>query len=517
VVRHVDCAEGNLVKCCRHLTTLLVGVAMLAGLVGSTPRSAGAASCGAGSSPTTGLVRDAHPVVLVHGWTGGVMQATRTKLEAKIGKGWQFLLFDYHGASALWASSPRIAGCLATYLKAVSDAHVKAGGDGMVYVVAHSMGGLALRFAADPRYGKIAGLADHIGGLVTLATPHRGTPWGNSGVYVQLANLKNTLLLDAAPKGQEATRCLAPQDAGGGLPAGCDAPPYLPLKVRIDQIAGAATVRRTFFGLHAYDILLGGDSIVPQLSAQGYLRSAQGSTVGMSARSTQVSCAIDADAFGAVLGGGVLGTIARLKIDGAAMDAIQGDRTSPALLEFLLAANTAMPCSHVGITKFDAAIDQTVTALRNDAKANSSIGVHRLSGRVFGRIDSFSAADGMLKFDLARYLSGRALIDYYASRRSEWDELWCNSQYYNGTQPLETCSLVGEGQIRLDESHELVELPILPDAAITIIGNDSTGATRAGTANELEAVVKRNHWGNWFFLTIDKGGRVARVDEQFFS
>ncbi len=356
-------------------TALLAAVLLLAGLTDTPPATAAPAAapaCGSQSSHVSGLVRQAHPVVLAHGWTGAVMSDTRTKLEAAMGDGWQFLLFDYHDASAEWAASPRIAGCFATYLKAVSDSHLKAGGDGLVYVVAHSMGGLALRFAVDPRYGKVPSLGSRIGGLVTLATPHRGSPWGESGIYTQLVNLKNTAFLDAVPPGQDASRCLALHQRGTGLPEGCGAPPYLPVGVRVDQVAGVATVKRSFFGVHAYDIALGGDSIVGQDSAHGYLGSAVGGTTGASTRSTQVPCSLEWDALGAVLTGGVIGTLARLKLDGEAMDALQAGRTSPALIELLAAANTLMPCSHIGITTSDAAITQTAAALRADVRAKDA-------------------------------------------------------------------------------------------------------------------------------------------------
>ena len=48
------------------------------------------------------------------------------------------------------------------------------------YLVAHSMGGLAVRFALDEAYSQIADLSDEVGGVVTLDTPFQGSMWGNT-------------------------------------------------------------------------------------------------------------------------------------------------------------------------------------------------------------------------------------------------------------------------------------------------------------------------------------------------
>lgn len=47
-----------------------------------------------------------------------------------------------------------------------------------VYLVGHSMGGILARFALDQ--GDQVDFGPLVGGLVTLDTPHRGSPWGGS-------------------------------------------------------------------------------------------------------------------------------------------------------------------------------------------------------------------------------------------------------------------------------------------------------------------------------------------------
>lgn len=53
---------------------------------------------------------------------------------------------------------------------------VRALGAGRVNLVAHSMGGIDARYAIS-----VLGLADRVGALVTIGTPHRGTPLANMG------------------------------------------------------------------------------------------------------------------------------------------------------------------------------------------------------------------------------------------------------------------------------------------------------------------------------------------------
>ncbi len=336
--------------------------------------STGNPTCSPASSPADGLVRQAHPVVLVHGWRGGPMGQTRTLLEERLPSGWQFLLFDYNRASGQWASAPAVAGCLAAYLDRVSDTHAAAGGDGVVYIVTHSMGGLATRFALAPKYGGIDNLGSRIGAVVTLATPHRGSPWGNSG----LANLLNSFMLDAVPPGASAAgRCLAVHDAGRGLPDGCAPPPYMPATLPLmQQVEGAARIARTFFGVPAYDIVLGGDSIVTSPSASGYVGSAAGDYPRTRVRIETVPCRSDWNALIAEAGArsrnpviALTAALAQMKVDEAALEAVQNGTASPALVELIAVANAFMPCSHIGIATSNEAIETTVHALEEGAAA----------------------------------------------------------------------------------------------------------------------------------------------------
>ena len=63
----------------------------------------------------------------------------------------QYLLFNYASAATAWPDDPRICQCLARCIQNVSSATVIAAAMESVYLVAHSMGGLAVRFALGGR------------------------------------------------------------------------------------------------------------------------------------------------------------------------------------------------------------------------------------------------------------------------------------------------------------------------------------------------------------------------------
>jgi pimeloyl-ACP methyl ester carboxylesterase len=122
--------------------------------VGTTPAhaSAGATCARTNFGDSTPPERAAdnptrRPVVFVHGWTGRVLTGLGQVVAAKVGDDIQPMVFDYSKWSAYWASDDHIAPCLADYLNAVSAAYAGAGGDGRLIYVAHSLGGLAIRYA----------------------------------------------------------------------------------------------------------------------------------------------------------------------------------------------------------------------------------------------------------------------------------------------------------------------------------------------------------------------------------
>jgi pimeloyl-ACP methyl ester carboxylesterase len=377
----------------RQSTTVVVVLALLSAMCSLAALPAPAVATPARTCPEPSVAKPdisklrpgTRPVVLVHGWTGSPLSVTAERLDQALnptpGNGrWQMYQFDYHIWGKQWAAVPQISTCLADYIATLSAVHSKAGGDGKVYVVGHSMGGLAARFAVSPQWGGKS-VASLIGGVVTLDTPHSGTPWGNTPAGL----LKEAFSFSAGIPNPfaDASRCLAVHHAGSDMQKGCDPPPYLSKQIPLTQIAGSLTVRRSLFGIHLYDITMGGDTIVPLDSEAGYLGSAAGGrgvTLGMKVRTRRIDCAMALDrvfGYAVTLGAARLNPIlgrlvARLDDDSAAMDAIGNQTIDPALLQFMALANLASGCSHAKITEDPDAIAATADALRAAAALTST-------------------------------------------------------------------------------------------------------------------------------------------------
>lgn len=228
------------------------------------------------------------PVVLVHGWTGKAenMATLGSALQQNHGDEIAVRYFDYWSDSVRWAAEPPIASCLAEYLhQASAQAGVPA------VVVAHSMGGLAVRFAGSPDHVARPITADQVSEVVSIATPHRGSPWGG-GMSSSLVELWKILESHGAmPPAGTADTCLALHDAGEGLAAECDVPPYLPAGINLLQIDGANTLHREIMGIRLYSIDQRGDGVVLEDSAGLYAGSAgQPTPTGYRLSNKTVSC-----------------------------------------------------------------------------------------------------------------------------------------------------------------------------------------------------------------------------------
>lgn len=410
--------------------TVLLLASVLPGVRGlglSPAAAAGGPAClGQGDNDhVSGISATQRPVVLVHGWDGDktAMDAVKKHLSVPAGVG-PMLAFDYGRNSQHWASIPAIAACLADYLNAVSATYHNAGGDGKVLVVAHSMGGLATRFATDSRYAANPAAAA-VGGLITLDTPALGSPWGDQTIS-RLAEAtigKHPSALWPAPAGQDGSICLAPHDQQRRVPAGCAVAPYLPPDASVSQVVGQITVRRTLFGIHLYDINLDSDAIVPSESSGGYPGSgpvddsgsvprAAKHTGGATTTATVASCVTTADAITHVLATGLQAGAVQVThpldlFSGAwsflssqdlfSLGDLANQKYGPNLMVLLLGAELSAPCSHGNILSYGpalaavhdslAAMDTTLNA-RHPAPANCGPISNRLGDVVNVRIVS---------------------------------------------------------------------------------------------------------------------------------
>jgi pimeloyl-ACP methyl ester carboxylesterase len=340
----------------RSLIELVAATIVVVSLIHMPPASATPTTDCGNNTALDGLVGNAHPVILIHGWTGKPMQETRSLLEALPDhKGRQFLLFDYSKASTSWPDTPAIARCLATYIRDVSRTNSTRGGDGMVYLVAHSMGGLAIRFALSPAYGD-ASLVRDVGGVVTIDTPYKGSMWGNQ--FLSWAASAKTHPLQALGLygyplgGARAWQCLATLGTRPSAPD-CAAAPPLPEEVRLTQVAGDLSVERSLFGLHAYTYNIGGDGIVSRESQWGSL-GADHKPVATQVDYQQVECTMSADKL---LDAGT-GIISNTLADNFLLDLYQdknsqlsSDPGTVTAVVSTLARITGAACSHSGMTK----------------------------------------------------------------------------------------------------------------------------------------------------------------------
>lgn len=357
------------------LTTMVT--ALMIGAAAPRPSAASVvdeARCPLGS-PTGTTVPDQvaggrDAVVFVHGWNGAPdsMAALRAAVDERLGNRVATFSFDYLTSRDNWAGDPEVAGCLALYVDTVSAASVAGGGHGTVYLVGHSMGGLAARYASRLTVGGRS-VGEVVGGVVTINTPHRGSPWGGTGYARLAAELAEFLaskdypLPDAAKDG---ARCLAAHTGGDSFPSACGVvPPYLPEGVPLAQVAGDVTVTRKFFGIPLYTYHLMGDSIVDIDSQLGYPRSGPGDAAMPRTKitSTTVECNVGTDELRLPDSHGAGAVIGVFVTDNRALDEILAGQVSYKLALPLALANLKAECSHVKITTHPETVDATVTAI----------------------------------------------------------------------------------------------------------------------------------------------------------
>ncbi len=174
----------------------------------TTPATATAsASASAGTvAPATGdpcaVDGTATPVLLVHGfadspevWETGapsMVQALASVPDVSVAQP-----FDYSRTALRWVDDPSIGPALAQRIDCLARASAAAHGPGRVIVVAHSMGGLAARFAAAQHVGDRA-VADDLALVVTIGTPETGSFLASAATQLwQQAKGANPSLLGA--------------------------------------------------------------------------------------------------------------------------------------------------------------------------------------------------------------------------------------------------------------------------------------------------------------------------------
>lgn len=258
----------------RLLTVVLTTLVVIGSAVVAAP-AAGAAdlSCPADLANARPVAPKGatHPVVLVHGLNSSTDAFTKMKasLEQKLDSRYWVTTFSYASLASTWASHPGIAACLADYIHQVSGS----AGGAKVFVVAHSMGGLAIRFATDTGRASNPVKPKELAGVVTIDTPTLGSPFGGvvgDPVIEAVTKPKKVPQVPGSPG--DAIDCLAPHDPGHDLKMSCGTAPYLPDGVPLHQISGDIVLEQPLFGVVQHRDLRS-DGIVGVESADGYARS----------------------------------------------------------------------------------------------------------------------------------------------------------------------------------------------------------------------------------------------------
>ena len=158
------------------------------------------------------------PVLLVYGWHGTPNDVAPLRpVIQSLGKVSIDSSFSYPNTD--WAADAAVGPALAARIICLADKSQAAGGIGQVVVVAHSMGGLAVRCASDPTCGQVD-IGNRLGLVVTLGTPNLGSPLADYAAASSPGSAVSTGLPRAVLDASDALCHLtSPPAAGVGL---CD-------------------------------------------------------------------------------------------------------------------------------------------------------------------------------------------------------------------------------------------------------------------------------------------------------
>lgn len=155
------------------LRAVAAGMLLLVALVHPSPPADAAGS--SGCAPDIG---DRQPVLLVHGYRSneGVWAKGHPSLigALRVVPRLYVRTFDYSRVSTSWVANSLIGPSLAERILCLAAASAAGGGSGKVIVVGHSMGGLAIRYAAARTIHGIR-VVDRIGLIITIGTPNLGS------------------------------------------------------------------------------------------------------------------------------------------------------------------------------------------------------------------------------------------------------------------------------------------------------------------------------------------------------
>ena len=194
------------------------------------------------------------PVLMVHGLNGRPeLWDSMTAVVKGVSNIRSVTPFDYSEDANKWVTDTNIGLKLAKHIDCLAQASRNGGGKGEVIVVAHSMGGLATRYASGQTINGHR-VSDELGLVIMIGTPSLGSRGGNACQITTWAKQNMGWCEGDAP---EAMAVLGDK---------LKALPKFPANVAVKTIAGNVGVRTTFlFGLIAVPTM--SDLLVPVQSA----------------------------------------------------------------------------------------------------------------------------------------------------------------------------------------------------------------------------------------------------------
>ena len=303
-----------------------------------------------GTHPTPQL-GSVQPVILTYGGTGNpaAVEALASAITEKLDSAVYF--FDHTLVNDVWAGDTALAGCLAAYIDAV------ARGLGDPVVVALSTGGLAVRYANDMII-EDRRIDRSLAGIVTVNTPHLGSPFGG-GWSTDAPDVLRRLGLGSwhawPSPDRGSARCLAPRQPATDMVEDCaDEPPYV--RAVVHQIVGEISIRRSVLQWGEQADSIHGDGLVSTQSQSGY--NVSGPPHRLSPEQTPptvLDCGVTrADLLREVVGFGARATSAftdayLITPDPSALIDLSLDEVPLTALPVAAAAERAATCSHTNI------------------------------------------------------------------------------------------------------------------------------------------------------------------------
>jgi len=253
-----------------RVLALGAAICLLLGLVSGMTTTAAAKS----EVTCAGNFGDKVPVLMVHGWNSGerTWKEGETPMSRALGVIPNVALdyFDYSFVNLLWVTNTHIGQALAERIDCLAQKAKRH----KVIVVAHSMGGLATRLVASMT---ISGrkVADELGLVITLGTPHLGSPMGSiitgglqwacnralASLHISLESCLNGLAIQGLAIGSDELRRL----------------PVFPKNVPVRAIAGKVRVYTQYLFTDVLNVDSNSDMVVGVGSATAeYTRTGRG-------------------------------------------------------------------------------------------------------------------------------------------------------------------------------------------------------------------------------------------------